>query len=147
MHCSVIWDDEEDQYKLRRVSPTNFGIAGSILIERNAHASAQKIFAQLEAGLKEVPSDLDTIEDSERWTQSALHILQQCNIVQTFDVEMFMEFTQSYIARRMDGEGPSRIAYSRLHKDHSQKEKKGFWVSYPQASVYQDRSDVYGGLM
>lgn len=147
MHYSVIWDDEEDQYKLRRVSPTNFGIAGSILIERNAHASAQKIFSQLEAGLKDMSSEVDILEDSEHWIRSALHTLQQRDIVQTFDVDMFMEFTQSYIARRMDGEGPSRIPYSRLHKDHSEKEKKGFWVSYPQASVYQDRSDVYGGLM
>lgn len=146
-HYSIIWDDEEDRYRLRRVTPTNFGIAGSILIERNSHASTQKIFAELEAGLKAFQSDADAIDDSEHWMRAALHTLQQHDIVQTFDVEMFMAFTQAYLTRRMDGEGPARIAYSRFHKDHSEKEKKGFWVSYPQASVYQERSDVYGGLM
>lgn len=146
-HYSAVWNEDEEQYRLERVSPTNFGIIGTILIQRNAHASAQKLFDRLEAGIEAFPSDLDGNEESEYWVRLALYALQQENIIQPFDVEMFMSFSLAYLARRMDGDGPARIAYSRLHKDHSQKEKKGFWVSYPQAHAYQDRSDVYGGLM
>ena len=146
-HYSAVWNEDEDQYRLERVSPTNFGIVGSILIQRNAPASAQKFFNRFEAHLEDFPSELDGSESSEHWMRLALYALQQEKIVQAFDVEMFMSFSQAYLARRMEGEGPARIAYSRVHKDHSQKEKKGFWVSYPQAQAYQDRRDVYGGLM
>lgn len=146
-HYSTVWNEHEDQYTLEKVSPTNFGIVGSILIQRNAHTSAQKLFHQLEAGLSAFELDLDGSEGSEQWMRVAIQALQYENIVQTFDVEMFMTFSQAYLARRLDGEGPARIAYSRLHKDHSQKEKKSFWISYPQADAYQERRDVYGGLM
>jgi hypothetical protein len=146
-HFSIVWDDDRYQYRLRQVLPSNFGIAGSILIQRNAAISAQKLFHQLEAGLEALPTVLDSSEGSKHWMRFALHALQHENIVKSFDVDMFMAFSQTYLARRMDGEGPARIAYSRLHKDHSQKEKKGFWISYPQATAYQQRRDVYGGLM
>jgi hypothetical protein len=146
-HYSVIWDEDGDQYSLQSVSPSNFGIVGSILIQRNAPTSAQKLFHQLEARLEAHSSHFDGSESSEHWIQLALHALQHLNIVQAFDVEMFMNFSQAYLARRMNGEGPARIEYSRMHKDHSQKEKKGFWVSYPRAADYRERGDVYGGLM
>jgi hypothetical protein len=146
-HYSVVCNEYEDQYTLQKVSPTNFGIVGSILIQRNAHTSAQKLFHQLETGLEAYSSEFDGSEDTQHWIQLALHALQHENIVQTFDVEMFMDFSQAYLARRMNGEGPARIEYSRMHKDHSQKEKKGFWVSYPRAADYRERGDVYGGLM
>jgi hypothetical protein len=146
-HYSAVWNEDEDRYRLERISPTNFGIAGSILIQRDAPTSAQKLFDRLEAGLEAFPPELDGSEGFEQWIRLALHALQQENIVQPFDVEMFMSFSQAYLIRRMDGEGPARIAYSRMHKDHTQKEKKGFWVSYPQAHAYRDRRDVYGGLM
>jgi hypothetical protein len=146
-HYSVVWNEDEDRYSLQRVSPTNFGIVGSILIQQNSHSSAQKLFHQLEASLEALTSDFDGSESSEHWIQIALDTLQRENIVQTFDVEMFMSFSQAYLARRLNGEGPARIEYSRMHKDHSQKEKKSFWVSYPQAAAYRERGDVYGGLM
>jgi hypothetical protein len=73
--------------------------------------------------------------------------LQHGKVIQPLDVDLFMSFSQAYLARRMDGEGSARIEYSRLHKDHSQKEKKGFWVSYPQRPVHCERRNVYGGLM
>jgi hypothetical protein len=149
-HYSVVWNDEEEQYDLQRVSPTNLGIVGSVLIQRNAPITAQKLFNQLEADLYDLPSKLDGSESPERWIRFALEALQHDKIIQTFDVEMFMNFSEAYLARRMDGDGPARIEYSRLHKDHSQKEKKhgnGFWVSYPQRPACQQRRNVYGGLM
>lgn len=146
-HYSVVWNEHKGEYQLQQVLPTNLGIVGSILIERNAHISAQKLFHQLEADLQDLPSALDGNEGSEHWMRFALHALRHDRIVQEFDVEMFMTFSQAYLARRMEGEGAARIAYSRIHKDHSQKEKKSFWVSYPQAQMNHDRSDVYGGLM
>jgi len=147
IHYSVSWNQEEHRYDLQRVSPTNLGIVGSVLIQRNAPITAQKLFNQLEASLYDLPSKIDGSEDTEHWIRFALDALQHDKIIQTFDVEMFMNFSQAYLARRMDGEGPARIEYSRLHKDHSQKEKKGFWVSYPQRTANYERRNVYGGLM
>ena len=144
-HYSVVWNDEEDRYDLQKVSPTNLGIVGSILIQRNAPITAQKLFNQLEANL--YSSKLDCSEGSEHWIRFALDALQHDKAIKTFDVEMFMNFSQAYLARRMDGDGPARIEYSRLHKDHSRKEKKGFWVSYPQRTANYERRNVYGGLM
>lgn len=150
-HYSIVWSEDEDQYTLQQVAPTNLGIIGSILIQRNAPISPEKAFDQfltgLEAYSKTLETELDGSEGSEHWMRFALQALQQNKIVQPFDVEMFMTFSQAYLARRMDGNGPARIAYSRLHKDHSQKEKKGFWISYPQVTSNYDGNRVYGGLM
>lgn len=147
IHYSVVWNHEEGQYHLQRVSPTNLGIVGSILIQRNAPITAQRLFSQLEASLDTITPQIDGSESPEHWIRFALDALQHDKIVQPFDVEMFMNFSQAYLARRMDGEGSARIEYSRLHKDHSQKEKKSFWVSYPQRSANCERRNVYGGLM
>ena len=146
-HYSVVWNDEEREYELQRVSPTNLGIVGSVLIQRNAHITAQKLFNQLEAGLYDLPSKLDGSESPEHWIRFALDALQQDKVIQPLDVDLFMNFSQAYLDRRMNAEGSARIEYSRLHKDHSQKEKKGFWVSYPQRPVNCERRNVYGGLM
>ena len=146
-HYSVVWNDEDGEYDLQRVSPTNLGIVGSVLIQRNAHITAQKLYNQLEASLYDLPSKLNGSESPEHWIRFALDSLQQDKVIQPLNVEMFMSFSQAYLDRRMDGEGSARIEYSRLHKDHSQKEKKGFWVSYPQRPVNCERRNVYGGLM
>ena len=147
IHYSVVWNDEEGEFDLQRVSPTNLGIVGSVLIQRNAHITAQKLYNQLEASLCDLPSKLDGSESPDHWIRFALDALQRDKAIQPLNVEMFMGFSQAYLDRRMDGEGSARIEYSRLHKDHSQKEKKGFWVSYPQRPVNCERRNVYGGLM
>lgn len=152
IHYSVVWGEEAAQWQLRRCEPTHLGILGSILIQKNAPTSAAKLLDHLTNDLQthdpSLQEELDgTEEESRSWIAFALQALQDENIVQTFDVEMFMAFSQAYLDRRVDGEGPARIAYSRWHKDHSQKEKKSFWISYPQAASHYDRSDVYGGLM
>lgn len=150
-HFSVIWNAEAEQWHLKTVSPTNQGVVGSILIQKNAPTTASKLFVQLENALQStnptLQSELDAADESESWIKSALYALQDDKIVQDFDIEMFMTFSQAYLDRRIDGEGPARIAYSRVHKDHSQKEKKSFWISYPQMQSHYDRNDVYGGLM
>jgi hypothetical protein len=67
-----------------------------------------------------------------------LYGLQHHGLVQEFDVEMFMSFARAYLAKRMVGEGPPRIAYTREHRAHTQKEKKKFRLSFPQASANQE---------
>ncbi|KAM0720608.1 hypothetical protein Q7P37_004745 [Cladosporium fusiforme] len=150
-HYSVVWDHEADRWNLKPVSPTNQGVIGSILIQKNASTTASKLFGQLERALQldnpALQPELDDAHESESWMKSALHALQEDKTVQEFDVDLFMTFAQAYLDRRIDGDGPARIPYSRLHKDHSQKEKKSFWISYPQLDTHYDRSDVYGGLM
>ena len=85
---------------------------------------------------------LDGSVGSDHWIRLVLYGLQQQKIVQEFDVEMFMTFSQAYLAKRMNGEGPARIAYLREHRDQTQKEerKKRFRLSLPQAPVNQDDS-------
>lgn len=151
-HYSVVWNDYTESFEIRKVRPTNQGIVGSIEIQRHAPASAAKLFDLLQNALEAhdptfFSSEFDGSEESESWMRQALQELQDDKIVKAFDVELFMSFAQAYLDRRIAGEGPARIAYSRHHKDHSQKEKKSFWVSYPQMHANYDRSDVYGGLM
>ena len=141
-HYSVVWNAEEDQYKLEKVSPSNFGIVGSILIQSNAPTSAQKLSDRLDAGFEVCPLSLDGSVGSDHWIRLVLYGLQQQKIVQDFDVDMFMTFSQAYLAKRMNGEGPARIAYSREHRDEIQKEerKKRFRLSLPQGPADQEES-------
>lgn len=149
-HYSVVWNEYIGHYELMPVSPTNLGIIGSILIQRHAPASPEKLFQKLKAGMKahnaSFPKELEDSDGSEDWVMNALQALQDDATIQEFNIDLFMTFSKAYLARRMDGEGPARIAYSRLHKDHSQKQKSNFWVSYPQRSCNYE-GNVYGGLM
>jgi hypothetical protein len=133
-HYSVVWNEEEDQHKLEKVSPTNFGIVGSILIQRNAPTSAQRLGDRLDAGFEVCPLDLDGSVGSEHWMRLVLYGLQHHGLVQEFDVPMFMAFARAYLAKRMNGEGPPRIAYTREHRETTQKEKKRWRLSFPQAA-------------
>jgi hypothetical protein len=137
-HYSVVWNEEDDQHRLEKVSPTNFGIVGSILIQRNAPTSAQKLGDRLDAGFEVCPLDLDGSVGSEHWMRLVLYGLQHHDLVQEFDVGMFMSFARAYLAKRMNGEGPPRIAYSREHRETTQKEKKKFRMSLPQARTDQE---------
>ena len=137
-HYSVVWNPEGEQYRLEKVSPTNFGIVGTILIQRNAPTSPIRLFDRLEAGFDVCPIDLDENAGSEHWMRLVLYGLQHNKIVEDFDVEMFMAFSKAYLAKRMNGEGPPRIAYTREHKDRTQKEKKKFRLSFPQAPANQE---------
>lgn len=88
------------------------------------------------------------MEGSEIWIRFAMHALQEGNAVQMLDVELFMSFAHGYLRRRLEGEGPARIEYSRAKKDHSVKSREsGFWISYPQTESKYDTHDPYGGLM
>lgn len=133
-HYSVVWSEEDDQHRLEKVSPTNFGIVGSILIQRNAQTSAQRLGDRLDAGFEVCPLDLDGSVGSEHWMRLVLYGLHHHGLVQEFNVEMFMSFARAYLAKRMNGEGPPRIAYTREHRDTTPKEKKKFRLSFPQAA-------------
>lgn len=137
-HYSVVWNEEDDQHRLEKVSPTNFGIVGCILIQRNAPTSAQRLGDRLDAGFEVCPLDLDGSVGSEHWMRLVLYGLQHHGLVQEFDVGMFMSFARAYLAKRMNGEGPPQIAYSREHRETTQKEKKKFRMSLPQAHANQE---------
>ena len=137
-HYSVVWNPESEQYRLEKVSPTNFGIVGTILIQRNAPTSPTNLFDRLEAGFDVCPIDLDENAGSEHWMRLVLYGLQHNEIVEEFDVEAFMAFSKAYLAKRMNGEGLPRIAYSREHRDNTQKEKKKSRLSFPRAPANED---------
>lgn len=137
-HYSVVWNEEDDQHRLEKVSPTNFGIVGSILIQRNAPTSARMLGDRLDAGFEVCPLELEGSAGSEHWMRLVLYGLHHHGLVQEFDVEMFMSFARAYIAKRMNGEGPPRIAYTSEHRETTQKDKKKWRLSFSQTHANQE---------
>ena len=153
LHYSASWDAREHRYRLHHVEATNFGIAGSITIAKNAHTSPEEVVRQLDENLDTSDASLSSqqsaSEGSEHWIRAALYQLQEHSIVPTFDINDFLAFSQRYVARRLSsGSGVSEPAVITYLKGGKERPKSnGFWVSYPTASTYDHHDRIYGGLM
>ncbi|KAK0356054.1 hypothetical protein LTR91_012243 [Friedmanniomyces endolithicus] len=130
------------------------GIIGTILVKEGAHGNAERVLHALEADMKSGPATqssekaLDGKDD--RWIRSALQVLQTHKFTDAFDVGELITFAKNYFAKRLDGDGPARVAYPGLHEDHEGKSSKHhFWLTYPTQSprIGNQESRIYGGLM
>ena len=96
IHFSATQGDTESSYNLGEHSKD--GIIGAILVAEHAHQDAEHIRKLLEQELKSqtgssVPSEILSADgESDHWIRRALHILQEHQVVEAFDVGEFMTF-------------------------------------------------------
>ncbi|KAF2770266.1 hypothetical protein EJ03DRAFT_78081 [Teratosphaeria nubilosa] len=136
---------------------------GTILLNEGAQGSADEIRQMLKDGLHSsetiVPTEQTPDGASDRWIRKGIHILQDRKVVDSFDVGEFMTFAHAYVAGRVNREGPSMIAYPKVHQGSKEmSQKHGLWLSYPTREAMRevrrsdddeegDTSRKYGGLM
>ncbi|KAK0945577.1 hypothetical protein LTR48_002228 [Friedmanniomyces endolithicus] len=152
VHYYASREGDEDAYRLHTHAID--GIIGTILVKEGAHADAERVLQALEIDLKSghaTQSSGQALDgEDDRWIRNALQVLQTHKFTNKFDVGELMTFAKDYFAKRLDGDGPARIAYPGLHDDHKEKSSKHhFWLTYPTQSprIGDQESRIYGGLM
>lgn len=134
IHYTAVQDNARGAYSLQPHSVADGPhIIGTIVLTESAHTSPDKIREYLEADLKPnstVPKGNDTSvseDEPEHWLRRALHSLQHRGLAESFDIDSFMLFAHSYLANRLEGDGPVIIAYPR----HKKAGSHSSWTSNP----------------
>lgn len=149
-YCAT-WNEGAGHHEVHEIALGGHdSILGSILVSDSTHLNQKDAHSLLRERFEHKSSNLDADSDSEEWLRQALHALQSNKIVDKFDVDSFIAFSNGYIAtRQQDGSDvPGTIAYPDLHPEHKEKARKhGFWVTYPETANNRTGEKIYGNLM